>query len=436
MKSVRGPLPQRADVVVIGGGVIGCATAAYVAERGLRVVLLEKEDDVAREGSGRSAGHLRIQGRHRSEIPLAIRSHELWSALARRCGFALMRKGNLYVADRESELEELSALVAAARELSLTDVELVTPRRIREIVPSLTGPVAGGLYAARDGHCDPAAAVRAFAELAMEQGALVATSTKVTRISTAAGTVTGVVSERGEVTASTVVLAAGRWAPHLTEALGVTIPVKPVVYTMSETSPLPPLFETSIRGRGFSARQRPDGSIVLSAGLNAVVERRASFYDLKHAGLWAPRYVKHKSVIRVRLDLAQMLREIRTGAVISPALIVTDGGSPSPDRRQVERAYRALAEKIPGVRDARVARFWTGLLDISPDGLPVIDAPARPRGLVILAAMSGHGLGIAPAIGEIAADLVVSGQTSAPIEPFRAGRFSAGEVAMPEAART
>jgi len=216
-------LPDRVDLAVVGGGVCGSVCAAEAARRGARVAVLEKEAEVAEEGSGRSFGSLRVQGRHPAETPLAVDAIELWREAARTIGvdFELVQGGNLYVAEHEAEVDQLRQQLVEARAAGLADVRLLGPEEVREIVPCLTRRVAAGLYSARDAHCDPRKATRAYAALAEKHGAQIAVGTRAVDLLVADGKIAGVRTERGDVRARAVVVAAGVWTPRLVRRLGI-----------------------------------------------------------------------------------------------------------------------------------------------------------------------------------------------------------------------
>lgn len=139
-------LPRSADVVVVGSGIVGAACAAALAARGASVVLLEKEDGPAREGSGRAQGSLRVQGRHRAEFPLAREALELWTEAAEEGDFELVVGGNLYIRTTEDELPVLKRLVDEAHQAGLTAVELLDADQTRAIIPCATGPFLGAMW--------------------------------------------------------------------------------------------------------------------------------------------------------------------------------------------------------------------------------------------------------------------------------------------------
>jgi glycine/D-amino acid oxidase-like deaminating enzyme len=344
--------------------------------------------------------------------------------------FDFVQGGNLYVAETEGEMGQLQPALEQAKGAGLTDVRIVGPHEVREIVPCFEGHVAGGLLSPRDGHCDPRKAVQAYAGEARRLGARIALATRALEIATSGGRVTGVRTDRGHVAAGRVTVAAGVWTARMVRPLGLRVPVRTIVYSNAESSPLPPLFAAAIRGFRFSCRQRPGGELVVGAGLNTTVAYEPGLDDLRDAGLWLSRYWTHRRRIQVRLRPTRILQEAWS-AGRAPGARLPVGDEPVADTRLLEGAWAALGERLPPLRSAGLARVWAGLLDLSPDGLPVIERAARPAGLVFLTGLSGHGLALAPALGRVLADLSLDGRTDHDLTPFRLARFD-GPVPAPQ----
>jgi FAD dependent oxidoreductase len=200
--------------------------------------------------------------------------------------------------------------------------------------------------------------------------------------------------------------------------------------------------EPTVRAFGFGFRQRPDGWLMPSAGINARVEYRLSLGATRNARLWASRYRLNRGNVRLRFDPALTVRQLRdrsrlsTGHIPQPRMVATSAGAvatepPAPRRADVGAALVALKRVMPAFAGLRIGRYWSGMLDISPDGLPIIDHQAGPDGLVLVTGLSGHGLALGPVIGEITADLALDGATARPIRPFRLARFHEERVELP-----
>lgn len=424
-------LPPTVDVVVVGSGITGAATAAAVAARGASVVLLDKERGPAREGSGRAQGSLRVQGRHGAEFPLAQEALKLWTEAAEDGDFELVTGGNLYFRTSDDELPVLRHLVSEAHQAGLTDVELLDAEQTREIIPCATGPFLGAMWSPVDAHCQPEKGTEYYVRRARRSGAHIAYNIKVTQLLEAGGHITGVNTTAGPVRAHAVVVAAGVWTPYLAKTVGLKVPIMPVIMSELETEPVKPLFTQTIRAVGFGARQRPCGRVVVSAGLNAKVTHGVSLTDLNGLRYWLPRAMTFRRNLRLGLDTGRILQQLRHRTTLGTELIPDKSPEPAVDRPLVDSSLTRLCNVIPELRGARAARYWGGLVDMTPDGLPVIDGTAGPSGLTLITGLSGHGFTLGPAIGEIAADLSDTGTTSRPIDAFRLSRYTSGHVDRP-----
>lgn len=422
--------PGTADVVVVGAGIVGVCAAAELAERGAKVVLLEKESGPAREGSGRAQGSLRVQGRHGSELALAREALDRWHAAAQDGDFELVRGGNLYLQTRPEEATLLTALVDEARRVGFDSVELLTPDQVREHVPAATGDFLGAMWSPTDAQCQPDQGTAHFAARAERHGADLRYGAKATRLIETGGRIRGVDTANGPIHAGAVVLAGGVWTPYLARTVGLRVPIMPVVMSELETEPVEPLFAATLRAFGFGARQRPNGRVVVSAGLNARVRHGVSLSDLDGLRHWAPRAWSFRKSIGLRLDWRRIGQQIRHRKVIHPALIPDTSPEPTVDLPLVDASLARLATVIPALRTARRARSWGGLVDMTPDGLPIIDAPG-PAGLVTITGLCGHGFTLGPALGATAADLATTGRTERDLTAFTLNRFD-GKVAQPQ----
>jgi sarcosine oxidase subunit beta len=422
---------ERADLVVVGGGISGYACAASAARRGATVVLVEKEAGPAGEGSGRAQGSLRLQGRHAAEFPIAQESIELWRQLGDEADCELRFNGNIYLCDDPAELPTLQALIDEAHGAGLTGVRLIDRDQAQEVLPLATGPFAAAMWSPYDGQCDPAKSTRAFAARAQTAGVTTLANTLAVEVVEADGGVRGLQTSRGFVEASAVVVAGGVWTPNLLDTVGVGVPLMPVIHGQAESVPTDVRADPTVRAFGFGFRQRPDGQLVLSAGINSRVEHRLNLSSTRHARLWASRYRVNRGNLRLRVDPTLTLRQLRDRARLSPRHIPVATEPPAPHRADLDAAFAAVKRTMPAFEGLRINRYWAGLLDISPDGLPIIDHEAGPDGLVFVTGLNGHGLALGPVIGEITADLAINHATERPIRPFRLARFHEEHVELP-----
>ena len=177
-----------------------------------------------------------------------------------------------------------------------------------------------------------------------------------------------------------------------------------------ETEPVEPLLAPTLRCFDFGARQRPNGQLSMSAGMNTIVDHYVSLASLRHMRIWTRRYLANRKAIRLRVGRRGQER---------PA-----------NRALMDASLTAAANMIPRLRDVRITRYWAGVIDMSPDGLPILDGATGVDGLVVVTGLSGHGLALGPAIGRIAAELATAGRTTRAIEAFSLRRF-AGATPIP-----
>ena len=260
------PLPPRADVVVIGGGVIGVMTAWHLAERGLSVVVCEK-GRISAEQSGRNWGWVRQQGRDPDELPIMVESLAIWKRLALQMGDALgfRQAGVLYLAKTEREIAGFEAWTEHSRAHQV-DTRLLTARETAAMLKGAAAPWTGGLFTASDARAEPLQAVPALAAAAAEKGVVIREACAVRGLDLAAGRVAGVVTEAGRIACDHVVVAAGAWSRLFLGAHGIGIPQLSVVATVAATEPMPEIFPGNAADDDFAFRRRSDGGYSIAPG--------------------------------------------------------------------------------------------------------------------------------------------------------------------------
>jgi sarcosine oxidase subunit beta len=301
-------------------------------------------------------------------------------------------------------------------------VRLLTPDETREIVPAATGEFSAAMWSPGDAQVLPRGATELFARRAADAGATFAFSTLAERVVERGGAVTGLETSRGRIDAPAVVVTGGIWTAHLAATAGVDVPVMPVALSQCETEPLEPLIGPTLRCFPWGARQRPNGRLSVSAGMNTIVDHYLSLASLGHARTWTRRYLKNRRAIRLRVDWSRTAAEIRRRS-LGAAEHMARSVERAPNRKLMDASLAAAGRMIPRLRDARITRYWAGVIDMSPDGLPILDGATGVDGLVVVTGLSGHGLALGPAIGRIAAELAADGRTDRPLEAFSLRRF-------------
>ncbi|MHB8244966.1 MAG: NAD(P)/FAD-dependent oxidoreductase [Acidimicrobiales bacterium] len=416
--------PRRADVVVIGAGIVGLASAYELAARKLNVCVL----DGAEPGVGQSSrnwGFVRQQGRAVEELPLMIEANKMWPALSGRLGTDIewVQGGNLRLTDHPERADDYRRWIETAGSLGL-DSRVVTAAEVREIVPGFTGQFALGIFTPSDGQANPSKVVTGYLTALVSEGGEVYSGCSAREIVTAGGRVAGVRIDDGFIASSSVVVAAGVGSGALLRRLGYQAPVHFVSQTVALTEKVPRLTDACVWTGQVGFRQTASGHVVVSSGgQGAVVLDTASLGSLlspRQLRQAVPMYWQNREYLRIHPRT--VLSTIRSGR---------RGGYLSGEVRyeEVERSLATMTAYFPG-RQWNTVTAWAGTIDGTPDALPIVDVVGPRQDVIVATGMSGHGFGIAPAIGRVVADLVMTGTSRHDLQPFRLSRFVDG-VANP-----
>lgn len=371
-----------ADVVVIGAGITGAAAALELAAEGLRVVLLDRWGPAAM-GSGWTLGGVRQSGRHPAELPLAQAAVRLWETMSDRLDADVFYRqhGNLRLARTEAEALAMQALAAEQSRAGL-EIHFITGSAIQEIAPAVARTVLAACWCPSDGHAEPVASVRAMVAAGKRLGVAARFGERAVAIEVEGGFVRAVRTEAGRIACARVVVAAGVFGNELLTPLGVTVPLEVSCVAVMRTAPvaaeLRPVI--GVANADVAGRQQVDGSLRATTGMGL------------HGGLLAE----------------------RDGRPHLPPTAAALAGI-------VERFGRV----VPCLRDAPVEQVWAGLIDKTPDALPVLDGVAGVAGLVVGMGFSGHGFCLGPVSGRILADLVMGRAPAFELGAFTLGRFAA-----------
>jgi glycine/D-amino acid oxidase-like deaminating enzyme len=425
-------LPARADVVIVGGGIIGTSAALFLAEKGVSVALCEK-GHIAGEQSSRNWGWCRKMGRDPRELPLIIESLRLWQGMNERVAAetGFRQSGIMYLAESPAELGELETWLGHARQYQL-DTRLVSRDEAGELMPGLTGNWVGGLYTPGDGKAEPQRAAPAIAEAARRSGAAILTQCAVRGIETAGGRVSGVVTEKGRVACSEVVLAGGAWSRLFSGNLGIELPQLKVLASVMRTEPLSGGPEISASGGLFGIRKRMDGGYTVATLGVRTIDLVPDNFRLFFPYLPAARL--HWKRLRFRIGrrfVEEWRMPRRWGLDRETPFEAVRTLDPEPDPYVLNRAQAAVAEAFPLFRGVAVAERWGGMIDVMPDAIPVISPVDSVPGFFIATGFSGHGFGIGPGAGKLVADMVAGDPTLVDPAPFRLTRFTDGSNPQP-----
>ena len=425
-------LPDDADVVVVGAGIAGASTAYFLAKSGIRTVLCDK-GIVAGEQSSRNWGWVRKMHRDPRELPLMMESMRIWQGLDEALGAetGFRRSGIAYLCKTRDEVARYEGWLAETRSFDL-DSRLLSHQEIETVVPGCRGSWSAALYTASDGRAEPEKAVPAIARGAQSHGAVVLTNCAVRGVELARGRVAAVVTERGRIGCQSAVIAAGAWSGLMCRHLGLRFPQLKVLASVLRIQPFDGGPETAAWGGEFAFRKRLDGGYTVANGGWNDVDLVPDSFRFAREFLPALRnewsglrfHVGKKFLEEVRLSKTWKLDEITPFERVR----ILD---PEPSRAALRAAYSALGNAVPIFQNKSVEQCWAGVIDATPDALPVISEIASRPGLYLISGFSGHGFGIGPGAGRLMADLVLGNKPLVEPMPFRFSRFHDGTKLRP-----
>jgi sarcosine oxidase subunit beta len=370
-------LPARADVVVVGGGVMGASVAFHLAEAGVDVVLLERAE-LASGSTSKAAGGVRAQFSDPLNVEIARRSLELFERFADRPGgeIDLQRVGYLFLLDREVDVAAFERSVALQNELGVPS-RLVTPAEAQELSPlaGVDGVLAAS-FCPIDGHASPEAVVLGYAAGARAHGATIATGRPVTAIEVDSGEIRAVRCGNATVRTSTVVCCAGAWSGAVGALAGVPLPVEPVLREIGYTAPVP----------GLPAR------------IPMTIDFTTGFYF-------------HREGPGLLFGMADRAQPPGLDVPTDPDWLLS--------------VLAVAARRAPLLGDLGIAGGWKGAYEVTPDHNALVGEAGHVRRFLYAAGFSGHGFLQGPAIGEIVRDLVLGRVPAVDVAPLSAERFGA-----------
>ncbi len=426
-------LPKKTTVAVIGGGIIGISTALELAERGIPVVVLEK-GIIAGEQSSRNWGWCRQMGRDPREIPLVLESLKLWRGMNERVGAetGFRQSGIIYLLETEAELAAKEKWYAENAKAFGLDTRLVPGTEADRLQPGATRSWKGGLYTSADGRAEPFLAVPALARHAQKLGVKIFQSCAVRGVETTAGKVSSVVTEKGTISCEQVVQAGGAWSRRFLHNLNIEFPQLTVVNSVMRTEPLETGLEQSCTGGKFAIRKRLDGGYTIAHRHTSVADILPDSFRLFFRFL--PALSTDWRGVRLRLgrrfvDEARLKRRWRLDerSPFEDVRIL----DPEPVASVLEEAGASLRDYYPRFQSMRIAERWAGVIDATPDVVPVISPLPKIQGLFLASGFSGHGFGLGPGAGKLMAQIVTGEAPCVDPAPFRYSRFFDGSRPRP-----
>lgn len=376
-------LPKTADVVIIGGGVMGASTAYHLAGKGVKdIVLVEKEPFFGVMSTGQCAGGIRHQFSSEINIRLSLESIAMMERFPQEMDqdAGLRFIGYYFLLTHMDDVAEFRKNVALQHLLGVM-TEWLEPGEIARRLPlvNVEGVLAATMYA-RDGLCDPASLVQGYVTNARRLGARLFTDTQAVGVRTASGRIQAVETNQGVIETPVVVNACGAWAPQIGHMVGVDIPIEPIRRQIVVTTPipeLPPDFPFVIFFRD-SLYFHPEGEGILTGKSNP---DETPGYKLSVDPEWE----------MVHMDEAMV--------------------------------------RMPLLKKAGLLSHWAGLYEVTPDAHPILGRIPTVEGFYLMAGFSGHGLMHGPVVGLLMAEEVVDGRAhTVDIDPFRYDRFLTKEL--------
>lgn len=378
-----------ADVVIVGGGCMGCSLAWHLAQRGLtNVVLVEREAQLATGSTGKNAGGVRHQFSHPANIAMSIESIAMLREFEARVGAPIdfHQDGYLFLVSKMVNVTTFLRNIALQRDMGV-DVQWISPADAAVIAPGIDlEGLRGAAWGAADGVADPNGVTMGFAKGAQARGVEIVRDTEVTGIRLTSGRVSEVQTSKGAIRTPVVVNAAGPWAKSVGRLCGVDVPVEP--------------------------------------------ERRHIFIALPDRGgtwdapEWEGRMPRSKVLV---IDFESTFYFHREG----PGLLF---GMGDPDETPgfdttvrwdfLPRVTEAAVRRLPAMSDAAVSHAWAGLYEMTPDHNPIIGPSPDVAGFYTIAGFSGHGFQHSPAAGRILADVMAGRDPRFDLAPFALDRFA------------
>lgn len=415
--------PVMADVVVIGGGIIGVCTAWSLAQKGAKVVLCEK-GCIAAEQSSRNWGWIRVQGRDVRELPLMFEAQKLWHRMndltGEETGFRVC--GIAYLNTNQKEQRERTKWAAKAVPLGAASTMLDTAASTA-LLPGSRRRFVGALYTASDARAEPQLAAPAMARAAQAIGVVILQNCAVRGLVRDGRFITAVETEHGRIACPKVVLAGGAWSRLFCRKHGVALPQLKVRSSVLRTEKLDGP-ELSASAHQYAFRKRLDGGYTIANGWISSPEITPDVFRLFPK--FMPEFFSERNYLRPHIS-SQFLREWKQERDYLSSLTTPFEQErildPAPQMGGLRLAMKYLVKDLPIFAGAKVAQSWAGFIDGTPDSIPVISNVETQPGFYIATGFSGHGFGIAPGAGRLMADIVAGDEPVVDPAAFQLERF-------------
>ncbi|HER24180.1 MAG TPA: FAD-binding oxidoreductase [Candidatus Atribacteria bacterium] len=371
---------KRANVVIIGGGIVGCSIAYNLARMGCKNIVLFEKNTLASGATGRCGAGIRQQFGTEMNCILARESIKIFENLSQELDYdiELNQGGYLILAYTEKEVNQFKKNITLEQSLGI-NARLITMQEAQDIVPPLnTEGLLGATFCPTDGHANPFNTNFAYAEAAQRLGVKINNFTEVKEIKIENDRIASVRTNQGEVFTPIVINAAGGYASEIGKMVGVDIPVYSQRHQILITEPIDPLFRPMLMSfsANFYCQQTPHGSIIMGFG----DPNEPKGHDIGSSWQFAH-------------EMAQKITAV-----------------------------------VPLLKEVSMVRQWSGLYNMSLDSQPILGEHPRIKGFYMAVGFSGHGFMLAPIVSRLMAELILKSQPSIPIDKLNIGRFERGEL--------
>ena len=424
-------IPSKAEVVIIGGGIVGISTAYYLAKEGVDVCLCEK-GYISGEQSSRNWGWVRVQGRDEREIPMMLKSLDIWRNLSIELGedTGYREDGCLYTAYTDKELNDYQSWVDLAKIYNIK-TDFIEGNELKKEVGAASKNWVGGIITRSDGRAEPQKASLAISRGAEKHGATILTSCAVRGLETSSGKVSAVVTEHGTINTSIVLCAAGAWSSMFCRSIGIDVPQLRVRGTVARTSAINTSIKGNIFDKNIGIRKRNDGGYTVAHG--SVLDHSITPNTFRYAPKYLRALWKEFNALRLSIgsdffDEMKMSKQWKLDEA-SP-FERTRVLNPSPNKAVIREIESNLGVIYPELKDAKIIECWAGMVETTPDVAPIIGEIKKIPGFYIGTGFSGHGFGIGPGAGEAIAGMIQN-KDHIDLSAFKLTRFFDGSPIRP-----
>ncbi len=381
------------DVIIVGGGIMGCSIAWQLSKKGQKVLVIERKD-MASGAAGATDGvvgyHTKKPGK---QMDLAVKSIDMFATLSKELGSEVefeKNAGGMQPVENEVEWKMLNEIVEEQRK-SGVDIQMISADEARKIEPQLSEDIYGALYSPTGGKVNPLKLTMAFANAAKKLGAEILIDTEVTDFIIEEKIVKGVRTTKGEFYAPKVVNAAGAWAGKVAELAGLYMPIKPRKGQLAVTEPIGPFMRATLQCARYNVIK------------------------------FKPEMIKEEAILRVGASLS--IEQTEEGGLIIGGTREFVEYEEENTFEAIEMMMRRVIRFFPSLKDVSVIRYFAGFRPYTPDGMPLLGKVEGLDGFYMAAGHEGDGIALSPITGLLMSELIIDGESSFDLTSFSPNRF-------------